>query len=110
LSDYNVPKATIYKAGNIMVHIEEKSNSQNKDLINNLVIKVKNHQLASGHCHWLLGAIRFIKIKNTSISHVDIPMGHGGDGFRREDIIQSAIGKAKTAYKVQDYQKYSLYR
>lgn len=31
-------------------------------------------------------------------------MGHGGDGFRREDIIHSAVQKAKTAYKVQDYQ------
>ena len=45
-----------------------------------------------------------LKLNAAKIVHDHIPMGHGGDGFRREDIIHSAIEKAKVAYRVQDYQ------
>jgi phosphoglycolate phosphatase-like HAD superfamily hydrolase len=65
-------------------------------------LKAINWQVAIATGCWQQSAL--LKLKAAKISHNYIPMGHGGDGFRREDIIHSAVEKAKKAYKVQDYQ------
>lgn len=66
-------------------------------------LKAVNWQIAIATGCWEESAL--LKLNRAKISHADIPIGHGGDGFRREDIIYSAIKKAKTTYKVQNYQK-----
>ena len=48
--------------------------------------------------YWEQSAL--LKLKAAKIPHSFILMGHGGDGFRREDIIHRAVEKAKIAYKV----------
>lgn len=65
-------------------------------------LKAINWQVAIATGCWEQSAL--LKLKAAKMSHDHIPMGHGDDGFRREDIIHRAIEKAKTAYQVQDYQ------
>ena len=65
-------------------------------------LKAINWQIAIATGCWEKSAL--LKLELAKIPYNFIPMGHGGDGFRRENIIHSAVEKAKSAYKVQDYQ------
>jgi phosphoglycolate phosphatase-like HAD superfamily hydrolase len=57
-------------------------------------LKAVNWQVAIATGCWEQSAL--LKLKAAKLPHNFIPMGHGGDGFRREDIVHSAIEKAKT--------------